>query len=50
VCRCAARKGSQRAALAVLLLGVAAFATGSPLQMMVTEKAATASSLASSAD
>lgn len=30
------------AALAVLLLGVAAFATGSPLQLMVMEKAAAA--------
>ncbi|MDX3689283.1 MFS transporter [Streptomyces europaeiscabiei] len=38
------------AALAVLLLGVAAFATGSPLQLMVMEKAATAPSLASSAN
>ncbi|WP_327730079.1 MFS transporter [Streptomyces sp. NBC_00487] len=38
------------AALAVLLLGIAAFATGSPLQLMVMEKAATAPSLASSAN
>jgi DHA1 family inner membrane transport protein len=38
------------AALAVLLLGVAAFATGSPLQLMVMEKAAAAPSLASSAN
>ncbi|UUU34400.1 MFS transporter [Streptomyces sp. CA-210063] len=38
------------AALAVLLLGVAAFATGSPLQLMVMEKATTAPSLASSAN
>ncbi|WP_328222834.1 MFS transporter [Streptomyces sp. NBC_00104] len=38
------------AALAVLLLGTAAFATGSPLQLMVMEKAATAPSLASSAN
>jgi DHA1 family inner membrane transport protein len=38
------------AALAVVLLGVAAFATGSPLQLMVMEKAAGAPSLASSAN
>jgi DHA1 family inner membrane transport protein len=38
------------AALAVLLLGVAAFATGSPLQLMVMEKATAAPSLASSAN
>ncbi|MFF7393920.1 MFS transporter [Streptomyces scabiei] len=38
------------AALAVLLLGVAAFATGSPLQLMVMEKAGGAPSLASSAN
>ncbi|MEW2397008.1 MFS transporter [Streptomyces sp. NPDC046862] len=38
------------AALAVTLLGMAAFATGSPLQLMVMEKASTAPSLASSAN
>jgi DHA1 family inner membrane transport protein len=38
------------AALAVVLLGVAAFVTGSPLQLMVMEKAASAPSLASSAN
>jgi DHA1 family inner membrane transport protein len=38
------------AALAVILLGVAAFITGSPLQLMVMEKAAAAPSLASSAN
>ncbi|MFE9018436.1 MFS transporter [Streptomyces sp. NPDC007808] len=38
------------AALAVTLLGTAAFATGSPLQLMVMEKAAGAPSLASSAN
>ncbi|MHC5902859.1 MFS transporter [Streptomyces sp. S6] len=38
------------AALAVTLLGVAAFITGSPLQLMVMEKAVTAPSLASSAN
>ncbi|MBA4864759.1 MFS transporter [Streptomyces sp. PSKA54] len=38
------------AALAVTLLGVAAFVTGSPLNMMVMEKAAAAPSLASSAN
>lgn len=38
------------AALAVTLLGVAAFITGSPLQMMVMEKAAAGPSLASSAN
>ncbi|MGW3951471.1 MFS transporter [Streptomyces sp. NPDC004752] len=38
------------AALAVVLLGTAAFATGSPLQLMVMEKAASAPSLASSAN
>ncbi|MZD07141.1 MFS transporter [Streptomyces sp. SID5785] len=38
------------AALAVLLLGTAAFVTGSPLQLMVMEKAAAAPSLASSAN
>ncbi|MFM9449379.1 MFS transporter [Streptomyces acidiscabies] len=38
------------AALAVTLLGVAAFVTGSPLQMMVMEKAAAGPSLASSAN
>ncbi|RZU25232.1 MFS transporter [Streptomyces sp. BK239] len=38
------------AALGVVLLGVAAFATGSPLQLMVMDKAASAPSLASSAN
>lgn len=38
------------AALAVALLGVAAFVTGSPLQLMVMEKASAAPSLASSAN
>jgi DHA1 family inner membrane transport protein len=38
------------AALAVVLLGVAAFVTGSPLQLMVMEKASSAPSLASSAN
>jgi DHA1 family inner membrane transport protein len=38
------------AALAVTLLGMAAFATGSPLQLMVLQKAASAPSLASSAN
>ncbi|MFF4538453.1 MFS transporter [Streptomyces aureus] len=38
------------AAAAVLLLGTAAFVTGSPLQLMVMEKAAAAPSLASSAN
>ncbi|MEU6521532.1 MFS transporter [Streptomyces sp. NPDC046924] len=38
------------AAVAVTLLGTAAFATGSPLQLMVMEKAAAAPSLASSAN
>ncbi|MEU1196683.1 MFS transporter [Streptomyces sp. NPDC005813] len=38
------------AAVAVTLLGVAAFVTGSPLQLMVMEKAAAAPSLASSAN
>ncbi|MEU1402447.1 MFS transporter [Streptomyces sp. NPDC005728] len=38
------------AALAVALLGMAAFVTGSPLQMMVMEKAAAAPALASSAN
>ncbi|MFF5492778.1 MFS transporter [Streptomyces aquilus] len=38
------------AAVAVVLLGVAAFVTGSPLQLMVMEKAAAAPSLASSAN
>ncbi|GGS95437.1 MFS transporter [Streptomyces chromofuscus] len=38
------------AALGVTLLGTAAFVTGSPLQMMVMEKASTAPSLASSAN
>ncbi|MFJ4618372.1 MFS transporter [Streptomyces sp. NPDC088812] len=38
------------AALAVTLLGVASFVTGSPLQLMVMEKASTAPSLASSAN
>ncbi|WP_086809622.1 MFS transporter [Streptomyces reticuliscabiei] len=38
------------AALAVTLLGVAAFVTGSPLNLMVMEKASTAPSLASSAN
>ncbi|GGW20947.1 MFS transporter [Streptomyces capoamus] len=38
------------AALAVTLLGAAAFITGSPLQLMVMEKAAAAPSLASSAN
>ncbi|MEU5310531.1 MFS transporter [Streptomyces sp. NPDC021562] len=38
------------AALAVVLLGVAAFATGSPLQLMVMERAAAGPSLASSAN
>ncbi|MFG2358555.1 MFS transporter [Streptomyces sp. NPDC048521] len=37
-------------AVAVTLLGTAAFITGSPLQLMVMEKAATAPSLASSAN
>ncbi|MFF4966683.1 MFS transporter [Streptomyces sp. NPDC001037] len=38
------------AALSVALLGMAAFITGSPLQLMVMEKAASAPSLASSAN
>ncbi|MGW0630799.1 MFS transporter [Streptomyces sp. NPDC002758] len=38
------------AALAVALLGMAAFVTGSPLQLMVMEKASAAPSLASSAN
>jgi DHA1 family inner membrane transport protein len=38
------------AALAVILLGAAAFVTGSPLQLMVMEKASAAPSLASSAN
>ncbi|MES5825075.1 MFS transporter [Streptomyces sp. RG80] len=38
------------AALAVVLLGTAAFVTGSPLQLMVMEKASSAPSLASSAN
>ncbi|WP_320775095.1 MFS transporter [Streptomyces sp. CRN 30] len=38
------------AALAVALLGAAAFVTGSPLQLMVMEKASAAPSLASSAN
>jgi DHA1 family inner membrane transport protein len=38
------------AALAVTLLGMAAFITGSPLQLMVMEKASAAPSLASSAN
>ncbi|MGW1724639.1 MFS transporter [Streptomyces sp. NPDC002306] len=38
------------AGLAVILLGVAAFVTGSPLQLMVMEKATAAPSLASSAN
>ncbi|MGW3149109.1 MFS transporter [Streptomyces sp. NPDC001177] len=38
------------AALAVILLGTAAFITGSPLQLMVMEKASAAPSLASSAN
>lgn len=38
------------AAVAVILLGMAAFATGSPLQLMVMDKAASAPSLASSAN
>ncbi|TGB05970.1 MFS transporter [Streptomyces sp. MZ04] len=38
------------AALAVMLLGMAAFTTGSPLQLMVMEKASAAPSLASSAN
>ncbi|MGW7379471.1 MFS transporter [Streptomyces sp. NPDC054794] len=38
------------AAVAVILLGTAAFVTGSPLQLMVMEKASTAPSLASSAN
>ncbi|MET8689637.1 MFS transporter [Streptomyces sp. NPDC004732] len=38
------------AAVAVFLLGMAAFTTGSPLQLMVMEKAAAAPSLASSAN
>lgn len=38
------------AALAVTLLGVAAFVTGSPLNLMVMEKASSAPSLASSAN
>jgi DHA1 family inner membrane transport protein len=38
------------AAVAVILLGTAAFVTGSPLQLMVMEKASAAPSLASSAN
>ncbi|MFG2935101.1 MFS transporter [Streptomyces sp. NPDC048282] len=38
------------AALAVVLLGIAAFITGSPLQLMVMERAAAGPSLASSAN
>ncbi|WP_405643347.1 MFS transporter [Streptomyces sp. NBC_00019] len=38
------------AGVAVVLLGVAAFVTGSPLQLMVMEKASSAPSLASSAN
>ena len=38
------------AAVSVALLGMAAFVTGSPLQLMVMEKAAAAPSLASSAN
>jgi DHA1 family inner membrane transport protein len=38
------------AALGVILLGMAAFVTGSPLQLMVMEKASAAPSLASSAN
>jgi DHA1 family inner membrane transport protein len=38
------------AALAVVLLGIAAFITGSPLQLMVMDKASSAPSLASSAN
>ncbi|WP_405581506.1 MFS transporter [Streptomyces sp. NBC_01092] len=38
------------AALAVMLLGMAAFVTGSPLNLMVMEKASSAPSLASSAN
>ncbi|MDT9700082.1 MFS transporter [Streptomyces sp. P17] len=38
------------AAVAVVLLGMAAFVTGSPLQLMVMEKASSAPSLASSAN
>jgi DHA1 family inner membrane transport protein len=38
------------AVVAVILLGMAAFVTGSPLQMMVMEKASAAPSLASSAN
>ncbi|MFE6164776.1 MFS transporter [Streptomyces sp. NPDC056486] len=38
------------AAIAVMLLGMAAFTTGSPLQLMVMEKASAAPSLASSAN
>jgi len=38
------------AALAVMLLGAAAFVTGSPLNLMVMERASTAPSLASSAN
>jgi DHA1 family inner membrane transport protein len=38
------------AAVAVALLGMAAFVTGSPLQLMVMEKASAAPSLASSAN
>ncbi|MDX2545281.1 MFS transporter [Streptomyces sp. WI04-05B] len=38
------------AALAVVLLGVAAFVTGTPLNLMVMERASTAPSLASSAN
>ncbi|MCW8382251.1 MFS transporter [Streptomyces justiciae] len=41
---------SVSAAVAVVLLGVAAFVTGSPLQLMVMEKASSAPSLASSAN
>ncbi|MFJ8359839.1 MFS transporter [Streptomyces sp. NPDC093984] len=43
-------RGQWSAALAVTLLGMAAFVTGSPLQLMVMEKAAAAPSLASSAN
>jgi DHA1 family inner membrane transport protein len=42
--------GRWTAALAVILLGAAAFITGSPLQLMVMEKASAAPSLASSAN
>ncbi|OIJ67169.1 MFS transporter [Streptomyces mangrovisoli] len=43
-------RGQLTAAVAVVLLGVAAFVTGSPLQLVVMEKASAAPSLASSAN